>query len=359
MTRHREALQETEAMIRPVCPECQGEASAGGHRATVCYDSPMRRTFLAAWLAGAMLAPSTLRSETPPKPSTDGSRPDPSAPPGNTAPRRKVALPEEDPNFVALVETLAERAALYRRRALGFSCREVVIEAKYDIATTNYKKSSRSLNDYLFEELPDGSLREVRQELIQEKEGYKRRNTDFDPPVPPAYAWATLFARENRWRFHFRPAGQVVRGGRLLTLINFIGTSPNPGGDDIAGWSGQVGLENRSNNLYSVDATPTGQDVRLEVEILRYRKAFAIAGVPLAARPHGWSLTVSFGTEMEGLSYPTEQVLGKTSLSPDGRMNLEDKTTFRYEEYRFFGVETGEEVKGTEPPEPPNDPNGP
>ncbi|HEY3175221.1 MAG TPA: hypothetical protein VGK94_05610 [Candidatus Polarisedimenticolia bacterium] len=277
----------------------------------------------------------------------------PDAPPA----RKRVALPEEDPNFIALLDMLADRAALYRKRALGFSCREVVTVAKYDVSSTSFRKSTKSVYDYLFEERPEGALREVREELIEEKNGVKRRGTDFDPPVPPAYAWASIFAKENQWRFHFRPAGQVVKAGRLLTLITFIGTSPNPGGDDIAGWSGQVALENRSLNLWSVEAAPTGQDVRLDVEILRYRKAFAIAGVPLATRPHGWKLNVNFGMDVEDLSYPTEQSLAKTSLSQDGKMNTEEKTSFRYEEYRFFGVETGEEVKRTG--ETPPDPNVP
>ena len=266
--------------------------------------------------------------------------------------RAKVALPEEDPNFVALMETLADRAALYRKRALGFSCREVASVTKYEVDSSSYKKSMKTMYDYLFEEKPDGTLREVREELIAEKDGFKRRSTDFDPSLPPAYAWATLFARENRTRFHFRPAGQIVKAYRLLTLITFIGTSPNPGGEDIAGWSGQVALENRSYNLWSVEAVPTGQNVRLDAEVLRYRRAFAIMGVPLASRPHGWLLNVGFGIEVQDLSYPTEQALKMTSLSPDNKMNVEEKTTFRYEDYRFFGVETDEEVKGAAEPEP-------
>ena len=278
-------------------------------------------------------------------------------PMGATTPPAKVEVPENDPNFIALMDTLAQRAALYRKRALGFSCREVASVAKYEVESSAYRKSTKTMYDYLFEERPDGTLREVREELIPDKGGFKRRSTDFDPSMPPAYAWATLFARENRARFHFRPEGQVVKGYRLLTIITFIGTSPNPGGEDIAGWSGKVALENRSNNLWSVEAIPTGQTVRLEAEILRYRRAFAIMGVPLASRPHGWGLNVAFGIEVQGLSYPTEQELQMTSLAPDNKkMNVEEKTTFKYEDYRFFGVETGEEVKGAAEPGPEKQP---
>ncbi|HZI93892.1 MAG TPA: hypothetical protein VFE84_06585, partial [Patescibacteria group bacterium] len=144
---------------------------------------------------------------------------------------------------------------------------------------------------------------------------------------------------------------------RLLTLVDFIGTSPNPGGTDIAGWSGQVALESRALNFWSVEAEPSGQSVRLDVEILRYRKAFAIAGVPLASRPHGWHLSVTFGMDVKSLSYPTEQVLSMTSLARDQKMNVEHKVTFRYEDYRFFTTSGSEEFKGTEPtpqqPPPP------
>lgn len=272
-------------------------------------------------------------------------------PPTQPPPSRpRVAVPEDDPEFVALLSRLAERAALYRQYALGFTCREVVIEAKYELDSESYRKGDRSTYDYLFEETPAG-LREFREELIPDKDGYKRRSTDFEPDAPPAYTWATLFSKENRGRFHFRPAGQVVKAYRLLTLLDFIGTAPNPGGNNIAGWSGRVAIDQRSLNLWSVEAQPSGQDVRLEVEILRYRRAFAIAGVPLAARPHGVSLALTFGIEVEGLSYPTEQILSRTSLAPSQKMTLSDKTTFRYEDYRFFEVTPKETVKEGQVPE--------
>jgi hypothetical protein len=253
------------------------------------------------------------------------------------------------------MERLTERASLYRAKALGFTCREVVITGKYDLETGSYKKGDRTTYEYLFEEREGGGgLRELREELIYDKDGdsFKRKGTDFEPQAPPAYAWAGLFARENRARFHFRPAGQVVKAYRLLTMIQFIGTSPNPGGNDISGWSGTVAVEGKTLNLWSIQAEPSGQDVRLEVEVLKYRRAFAIAGVPLAARPHGWQLEVTFGIEVEGLSYPTEQSVAKTALAPSQRMVVEEKQTFKYDDYRFFDVGTQEEeVKEKAPPD--------
>jgi len=305
----------------------------------------------AAGLAGRGAAARSAKEPDPPPAARPGSPPDSSAA-GSAPPagRRRAPVPEEDPNFVALMDRLSERAALYRRQALGFTCREVVVSGKYDIDNGSYKKGDRSTYDYLFEERPGGGLREVREEVVKANDGdVKRRSTDFEPPLPAAYSWATLFAKENRARFHFRPAGQVVKAYRLLTLITFIGTSPNPGGNDIAGWSGTVSVEGKTLNIWSIQGQPSGQDVRLEVEVLKYRRAFAIAGVPLASRPHGWQLDVTFGIEVGGLSYPTEQSLAMTSLAHSQQMVVEEKQTFKYDDYRFFGVSTDETVKETDP----------
>jgi len=267
--------------------------------------------------------------------------------PGPAGTGGRAQLPEDAPEFKELLERLAARAALYRKYALGFTCRESVVEAKYNLQTSTVRKDEKTIYDYLFEERPNGSLREFRERLIEKNGDVKRRSTDYEPPVPPAYMWTSLFAAENKNRFHFRPAGQVVKAYRLLTLIDFIGTAPNPGGNTIYGWSGQVALEARSLNIWSLTAVPSGQDRRLEVEILRYRKAFAIAGVPLASRPHGRTLEVLFGMEPNSLSYPTEQTLVMTSLTQDQKMDPEAKTTFKYEDYRFFEVATEEEMKET------------
>jgi len=273
----------------------------------------------------------------------------------------RADLPEEDPDFQRMLSELADRADLYRRNARGFTCRETVIEAKYNLNTSDYKKSTRTTYDYLLEEAPGGEITEFRERLEPTKNGeFKRKKADFEPPVPPAYHWAALFSRENRGRFHFRPAGQVVRAYRLLNLVDFIGTAPNPGGTQISGWSGQVAVDAKTLNLWSLTAEPSGQHYRLEVEVLKYRKAFAIAGVPLASRPHGWRLDLTFGLERYGLSFPTEQALSMTSLAADQvSMNVEEKTTFKYEDYLFFDVDappgsvTGTEGEGAGPGQRP------
>ena len=283
---------------------------------------------------------------------------DPSTPWSQQAPQTETPVqpevagrPQDEVTFEKLRASLADRADTYKQEALGFTCRETVIEAKYDIETAGHKSSKTFNYDYLFEERAEGVLREYRQLLEKTRDGeWKRRKAEFEPPVPPAYLWAELFSHENEGRFNFRPAGQVVRAYRLLTLIDFIGIAPNPGGTKIDGWSGQVAVDARSLNLWSISVEPTGQQVRLEVEVMKYNKAFAIAGVPLASRPHGWHLDVTFGFEREGLSYPTQQVLSMTSLARDQEMRVQQKTSFKYEDYRFFVPEISAEEFLTPPP---------
>jgi len=271
-------------------------------------------------------------------------RPQGTPAPDSPSVRETARRPHEETSFLQLRAALADRADTYKREALGFTVRETVIEAKYDVETASHKGSKTYTYDYLFEERPDGALREYRQLLEKTRDGeWKRRKAEFEPPIPPAYLWAALFSRDNEGRFNFRPAGQVVRAYRLLTLIDFIGIAPNPGGNSIDGWSGQVAVDARSLNLWAIRAEPTGQDVRLEVQIMKYNKAFAIAGVPLASRPHGWQLDVTFGFEREGLSYPTQQVLSMTSLARDQEMRVQQKTSFKYEDYRFFVPEVSAE----------------
>ncbi len=270
---------------------------------------------------------------------------------GGARPPEVAGRPQQEAAFQQLRDALANRADTYKAEALGFTCHETVIEARYDVETAGHKNSKTYNYDYLFEERPDGALREYRQLLEKTRDGeWKRRKADFEPPVPPAYLWAELFSRDNEGRFNFRPAGQVVRAYRLLNLIDFIGIAPNPGGPQIDGWSGQVAVDARSLNLWSISAEPTGQNVRLEVEVMKYNKAFAIAGVPLAARPHGWHLDITFGFEREGLSYPTQQVLSMTSLARDQEMRVQEKMSFKYEDYRFFVPDVTAEEVMTPPP---------
>src|SRR5262249_20369645 len=104
-------------------------------------------------------------------------------------------------------------------------------------------------------------------------------------------------------------------------------------------------------------------------EKLKYQRSFQIMGVPLAGRPKSRALTVAFGYENEGLTYPTETAIMKNVYIKTAELGLEEKIVLHYRTYRFFKVETeaaaarpsaAPDPNATPPPpSPPSDPNHP
>src|SRR5262245_25704730 len=199
------------------------------------------------------------------------------------APKGTEIPDEPPPEESALLEQLAGRAAAYKAYALGFTCEESVIRSYYDAQKGSFKRRQREVYDYLFERSEkSGRLGEVR-ELIEENGKPTRRSTRYlDLDIPPSYAWSQIFAAENRGKVHFNLAGRVMRGYRLLLQIDFAGWAAEPGKGDISGWSGRASVDSTTLNLYSIEAEPAGQAARVEAERLKYQRAFAIMGVPLA-----------------------------------------------------------------------------
>jgi len=279
-----------------------------------------------------------------------------SAEPGPAPGGELRASPERSADFEALLDMLAARADLYRSFALGFTCEESVVRSYYNAEQGTFRRRERELYDYLFERSEkSGRLAEVREILEENGKKVRRTTRDLSLDIPPSYAWSQIFARENRARFQFRPAGRILRGYRLLILIDFFGWSAEPGKEEIAGWSGRASVDSGTLNLHSIEAEPSGQSARIEAERLKYQRAFAIMGVPLASRPKSRALTVTFGFDNEGLTYPTETMLAKSVYVSTAEQGLEEKSVLRYRSYRFFRVGTAVD----EAREKPLDPNAP
>ena len=274
-----------------------------------------------------------------------------------------------DPNkeMSNLLDLLAKRAELYRQHALKFNCTESVIRSFYDPEKGEFKRRDREVYDYIFTESgKNGNLEEDRMLIEENGKPVRHSSRDLQLQIPPAYAWSQIFSERNRGRFLFRPAGKVLKGYRLLIQLDFVGAAAEPGGADIAGWSGQVSVDSTTLNLYTIEAEPSGQQARVEAEALKYQRAFAIMGVPLASKPRTRSLAVTFGLDHEGLTYPTDSSLEKFVYVRSGEQGREERTSLRYRDYRFFKVGTKEEEARdkpsgpeTPPPAPPPDPSPP
>jgi hypothetical protein len=288
-----------------------------------------------------------------------------------------AAADDESPELAGLLQKLAARADLYRKYALGFTCEESLVKTYYDPDKGSFKRRQREVYDYLFERsAKTGRLGEVR-EIIEENGRPVRRSTrDLDLEIPPSYAWSQIFAAENRGKFHFKLLGKILKGYKLLIEFDFTGWAAEPGTADIGGWSGRASVDSSTLNLAEITAEPSGQVSRIEAEKLKYQRAFAIMGVPLAGRPKSRSLGVLFGFQNEDLTYPTETTIAESVYVRSAEMGLEKRTLLTYRSYRFFKVGTeAEEARpapaadpnldpnamppASTPPSPPPDPNRP
>src|SRR5262249_55450304 len=93
---------------------------------------------------------------------------------------------EPDP-FPAVMKLVGERAQLYEKAALGFSCEETVIQGKFSSGTGENKREDKSRYDYLYEGSPEAGYREVR--TLPSKSGDPADTKEVDPDldVPGAY----------------------------------------------------------------------------------------------------------------------------------------------------------------------------
>jgi len=266
---------------------------------------------------------------------------------------------DESPELTALLQKLAGRADLYRKYALGFTCEESLVKTYYDPDKGSFKRRQREVYDYLFERSEKtGRLGEVREITSENGKPIRRSTRDLDLEIPPSYAWSQIFAGENHGKFHYKLAGKVLKGYKLLIEIDFMGWAAEPGTSDIAGWSGRASVESGTLNLAEISAEPSGQAGRVEAEKLKYQRSFAIMGVPLAGRPKSRSLNVLFGFQNEELTYPTETTIAKSVYVRSAEMGLEERTVLKYRSYRFFKVGTEAEEARPVPAADPNvDPN--
>lgn len=271
------------------------------------------------------------------------------------SPRSEEPAQAPEQELEVLLDLLADRAERYREFALGFACTESVIRSYYNAERGSFKRRDREVYDYIFTENEEtGDLEEDRVLLEENGKKTRRISRELDLSTPPPYAWSQIFSRRNRGRFLFRPAGKEIKSYRLLIHLDFVGAAATPGGRDIAGWTGRVSVDSSTLNLVSIAAEPSGQAARVEAETLKYQRAFAIMGVPLASKPRTIGLEVTFGLNQQGLTYPTESTLEKSIYVRTGEQGREERTVLRYRDYRFFKVGTREEeardapVPGTE-----------
>jgi hypothetical protein len=254
-----------------------------------------------------------------------------------------------------LLVRLAERAEVYERTALRFSCREEARVTKYSGDETP-KKIEVDDHDYLLENTEKGGLSPYRALLSRNGDETRRREVDPDYPVPEPYAWQLLFRRQRGEVFHFDLVGPEFDPPDLTWVIEFKTLLSYSDGRTIDQWDGVAWVDQDTLDILRVEATPANQAATLEAVAAEYRQSFRVLGMGTKKRPKERRLKVEFGIRREELRFPSRvffSVRLLDSLAQNGK--LKESVALAYDSYVFYGVDTQEEfekLRGETPAEP-------
>jgi hypothetical protein len=254
----------------------------------------------------------------------------------------------ESDSFPGVMKLVGERAQLYEKAALGFSCEETVIQGKFSSGTGENKREEQNRYDYLYEGSADTGYREVR--MVPAKNGDPTDSKEVDPglDVPGAYDWALLFSGQHQSHFRFEPAGTERLGFHATTIIAFRGAKTFDRGKEIPEWSGRVWIDSDSGNFVKVEAEPNGQAELLAQKTEEWRKSTKFIGISTKRQPRGFRYRLEFSVEKFGLSFPGEAETRRFALDIQGDEQLKEKIAQRFRNYVFFNVHSAEDFAGTD-----------
>jgi hypothetical protein len=239
-----------------------------------------------------------------------------------------------------LVSVLEPKAEAYRDRALNFTCTELIRSTQYEDEVAGDERIRTF--DLLLVEAPDrpSGLRAVRT-----RPGDPDADpVDIDLPFPEAYAWTQLFQENVRSTLRFKVGDWHTTPWKLAIPISWISSAPLLEQDRITEWSGTAEIEFRTGNLLQIVARPSFQDERLRRALENYLTSFRVLGFSLAPPPEGVELTVDFGYDHEGFTYPTRVELREfRQVRRDVRATI-SRRVIEYRDYRFFGTAVEEDI---------------
>ena len=103
-------------------------------------------------------------------------------------------LSQREAQLEELIERLGDRAEVYERTALRFSCREEATVSKYNSGET-VRKQAVDYHDYLLEYTESHGVVPYRALLSHNGKSARRREVSPSYEVPEPYAWHLLFTR--------------------------------------------------------------------------------------------------------------------------------------------------------------------
>ncbi len=219
-----------------------------------------------------------------------------------------------DPDLLESLDSLDRVAQLYRDTALRFSCNETLVyHGRYG------KQVERYTYTYVYTD--EHGLRDFRT---------ARRSNDVTAQAAHAgllraYSWIFLFERRRRPYYRFQILGEGKAQKRPALIIGFEPVEPYRA--NVNEWAGEIWIDRESH-----------QPLRVEADLVRELDGQAKQG--------GKRLYVTdFGYVKNGMRFPSRVTVRRSGIGlPDLSRRRALRFTQTYDDYRFFGVRTSEEV---------------
>ncbi len=252
---------------------------------------------------------------------------------------------EYPPLPTGLLDKLAAKSKEYEQYALKFVCTEITRKASYIPSKGEYRREKLEHLDYLLEVNPhDGRFSAYRQRVNKTIYRITRSEVKREMNFPEPYSWIFIFSRNFRNTMKYGYLGKEIYPYKLAHIISFRGFQPFSDGRDIREWEGKLWVEEKTWNILKVEAKPIHQDDILELKRLEYNRAFSFMGIKLKKKPIGFSCTVYFDFEHEGLSFPTEARYELFEQISEKETRPHSKIILSYADYHFFRTESKEEI---------------
>jgi len=239
---------------------------------------------------------------------------------------------------------LDEVAALYRDRALSFSCRETIVWNQ------NPGKDGRTSFDYIYV-FNDRSGRLEDHRTFPGDAGKEGAPQDVSPAQAgvPRYLrsgmlWPFVFQR-SRWPLHhYFLLGEAEALGRPAVRIGFDALPPYQ--PDVNGWFGTAWVDRETGQILRVEAF-----VPAAYETWSRFQEYLAGGLPRG--PYILErIETEFGVERNGMRFPSRVWIEEARYRAVGeRPTKRHKATplmtveQRFDQYRFFGVRTEAEIE--------------
>ena len=267
----------------------------------------------------------------------------------STAP---VLLAQESPSAdPQALETVLERldrvASLYRDKALQFTCDETIT---YDTGTSikthefTYIYLCSDDDRLLDSREPRGRAAEARP---KKREQERLENYGLPMYVLRAYSWLFLFEKAKQQQHRYELLGDGEALGRPAIGVRFEAIPPYQ--DGVNEWSGTAWVDRETWQPLRVDAI-LAAELWLK-ELLEQQMKGSV--VPSSRANVTWVVT-EFDIEKNGMHFPSRVVSKRARYHVEmvGEMpSMKERPVFEitqsYENYRFFGVRTQEEISKT------------